>query len=176
MVRKRAVQNIAAAPRPGEKPPRTMTTAELAEAAGSDRGPRLKVVLIELAQRREDDAIAALGTAASSYEGDVQQLARDLLIRNLSQQTAGVLKEKLKDDRPEVRRAAALVIGAREPRLAGDLIDLLADNDPAVRAAARQSLVRLSRVDFGPAASAGKTELEAAVKKWRDWWARQGGR
>ncbi|HXG09922.1 MAG TPA: hypothetical protein VNK04_09050 [Gemmataceae bacterium] len=161
----------------GPKPPRAMTVTELAEAAGSERGQRLKEVLIELEQRRGDEVIAALGTAAASYEGDIRQLARDLLTRHLARQPAAVLKEKLKDDRAEVRRAAALIIGVREPRLAGDLIELLADSEESVRAAAHQALVRLSRgVDFGPRPNAGTAEQEAAIKKWREWWARQAGR
>src|SRR5207244_2074680 len=34
------------------KPPRSMTVAELAQAAGSERGPRLKLVLTELEKRK----------------------------------------------------------------------------------------------------------------------------
>jgi hypothetical protein len=154
-----------------------MSLTELAEAAGSERGPRLKEVLIELEQRRGDEAVAALGTAAGGYEGEVQQLARELLVRNLARQDAGLVKEKLKDERAEVRRAAALVAVARDVRLVGGVIDLLGDEDANVRAAARQALVRVSRgVDFGPAPNAAKAEQDAAIKKWREWWARQGGR
>src|SRR5262249_41725567 len=42
----------------------TMSVAELATAAGSDRGARLKGVLIELGKRDGDEAIGALGSAA----------------------------------------------------------------------------------------------------------------
>src|SRR5262245_44636139 len=55
----------------------TMNVTELAEAAGSERGARLKQVLTELGQRKGDDVVAALGTAAASYEGDIQSLARE---------------------------------------------------------------------------------------------------
>jgi hypothetical protein len=174
MVRKRAVAATAAAAPPGGKPPRAMSLKELTEAAGSERGQRLKEVLVELEQRRGDEVIAALGTAAGSYESDIQQLARDLLARHLARQEASVVKEKLKDERAEVRRAAVLAAG-RDVRLVGELIDLVGDSDAGVRAAARQVLVRLSRgVDFGPAPNASKADQEAAVKKWREWWARQG--
>jgi len=27
--------------------------------------------------------------------------------------------------------------------------------------------------DFGPTADAGEAERSAAIKKWRDWWAKQ---
>jgi hypothetical protein len=177
MLRQRTVAQ-ATPPRPaGPKPPRLMSVAELAEAAGSERGPRLKEVLVELEQRRGDEVIVALGTAAASYEGEVQQMARELLARHLARQPPAVLQEKLKDSRSEVRRAAAQVIATKEPRLAGSLIDLLLGDEAAVRQTAHQALVRFNRgVDLGPAPNAGKSEQEAAVKRWRDWWARLGGR
>ena len=60
---------------------------------------------------------------------------------------------------------------AIDPRLAGDLIDLLADSDAGVRAAAQQTLVRFNRgVDLGPKPNASQAEQEAAIKKWREWW------
>src|SRR5262249_55619613 len=57
-----------------------MKTSALAAAAGSERGERLKPVLLELEQRGGDEAIAALGAAAaaSASEPDMQKLARDL--------------------------------------------------------------------------------------------------
>lgn len=173
-VRKNALARNSAA-KAGPKPPRTMTLAELVEAAGSERGPRLKEVLIELEGRRGAEVIAALGTAAAAYEGDVQALARDLLVRHLSRQEAALIKTKLKDERAEVRRAAVLVAGLKDPRLAGDVIDLLADSDAGVRAAARQTLLRLSRgLDLGPAPNATEAEQKEAVRRWREWWSRQG--
>src|SRR5262249_9631273 len=87
----------------GPKSPRAMTTTELAEAAGSERGTRLRQVLIELGQRQGNDAINALGVAATSYEDDTKRLARDLLVKNLGRQGPTVIKDKLKDDRAEVR-------------------------------------------------------------------------
>src|SRR5262245_6441761 len=64
---------------------KTMSVAELASAAGSDRGERLKLVLIEMEKRQGDEVIGALGSAAGgSYEEDIQKLSRDLLYRHLS--------------------------------------------------------------------------------------------
>jgi hypothetical protein len=157
-----------------EKSLRSMSVAALAQAASNERGPRLKAVLMELEQRQGDEVIAALGTAATSYEAEIQQLARDLLLRHLSRQTNTVLKDKLKDDRAEVRAAAASIVGSKGLRLGSELIDLLADENARVRDAAHLALVRLNRgVDFGPKASASETEREAAIKKWREWWAKQ---
>jgi hypothetical protein len=161
----------------GPKPPRALTTAELVRAAGSERGARLKQVLTELEQRRGDDALNALGVAAASYETDVRDLARELLPSNLSRQGSKVVKAKLKDERSEVRAAAAQAVAAKFPALGGDVIDLLGDDDAAVRDAAHKALVRLNRgTDLGPAARASDSERAAAVEQWRAWWAKQGGR
>jgi hypothetical protein len=174
MLRKNYLARLAAS---GPKVPRTMTTAELAEAAGSERGPRLKQVLTELEQRRGDEPIHALGVAAASYEGDVRDLARDLLLSNLTRQGAAVVKGKLRDDPPEVRAAAARAVGRKFPALGGDVIDLLNDQDEGVREAAHQALLRLNKgTDLGPTEQASETSRADAVEQWRAWWAQRGGR
>jgi len=157
---------------------KTMSVAELASAAGSDRGARLKGVLMELEKRQGDEAIRALGSAAgAAYEEDILKLARDLLYRNLSRQKEPVLKEKLKDDRTEVRIAAARVVGEKKMRLGDALVALLNDDEARVRDAAHQALVRLNNgSDFGPSAEAGEKERSEAVRKWREWWAAQNGK
>lgn len=156
---------------------RSRSVGDLASLAGSERGQKLKQVLTELETRSGDQVIAALGTAAATYEDDVKQLARDLLVKHLSRQARNVVKEKFKDERPPVRAAAARVAGAKAPELGGDLIDLLADDDESVREAAHQALVKLNRgIDLGGGPKASKTEREEAVKKWREWWGRRGGR
>jgi hypothetical protein len=174
MLRQNQVRRLAAA---GPKAPRTMTTTELAEAAGAERGPRLKQVLTELEQRRGDEPINALGVAASSYEGDVRDLAKDLLVSNLTRQGSAVVRAKLRDDRAEVRAAAAQTVGARFPALGGEVVDLLNDKDEGVRESAHQALVRLNRgTDLGPAEQGSDTSRADAVEKWRAWWAQRGGR
>jgi hypothetical protein len=172
MLRKNALARMPRGPRAA----RAMTTAELAEAAGSAQGPRLRQVLVELEQRRGRDVLDGLVTATSNSDRATGQFARDLLDRHLGGQKPGFVQEKLKDEQPEVRRAAARVVAARMPRLAGDLIDLLTDERADVRGEAHQALVRLSGgQDFGPPADASRDQFEEAQKKWRDWWRRQRG-
>jgi hypothetical protein len=170
-------KNKAATPSsPGstDKTLRSMSVGDLAAAAGSERGPRLKEVLRELETRRSEEAITALGAAAGSYEGDVRDLARDLLDKNLVRQGVRVIKERTKDDRAEVRSAAARVIGSKNLKLGGELIDLLGDDNAGVREAAHAALVKLSKgTDHGPAKDATAEERAAAVKKWRAWWEKQ---
>lgn len=158
----------------GPKPPRAMTVTELADAASTERGPRLKFILAELEKRRGQEVMPALANAAASYEKDIQKLGRELLDRHLSRQTETVLKEKLSDDSIEVRTAAIRVIAGKKPRLAGELIELLSDNKEEVRAAAHENLVKLNRgQDLGPAAGADKEKIAEAQAKWRSWWERK---
>jgi hypothetical protein len=160
------------------KPPKTLTVAELTSAAGSERGERLKLVLIELEKRQGDEVIGALGSAAAaSYEDETQKLARNLLYRHLSRQKQGVIKEKLKDDRVEVRATAARVAGDKKMRLGDELIDLLTDDQERVRTAAHQALVSLNKgTDLGPKVKGSEKERSDAVRKWREWWAAQSGK
>jgi len=157
---------------------RTLSVSELAAAAGSDRGQKLKLVLVELEKRQGDEAIAALGSAAgAAYEKDVAKLARDLLYKNLSRQKESVIKDKLTDDRAEVRIAAARVAGEKKMRLGDGLITLLTDSEARVRDAAHAALVKLHRgTDLGPRPNANETERSEAVQKWREWWAAQNGK
>jgi hypothetical protein len=162
---------------PGPKAPRVMSTAELAQAAGSERGPRLKQVLTELETRRGKEVLDGLTVAATSYDSDTKKLGRDLLERHLGRQPAAFVKDRLADEQAAVRLAAVRVVAAKFPVLAPAVIDLLGDADAEVRAAAREALVRLSRgQDFGPSPDAAAAEREQAQQKWRDWWARQATR
>jgi hypothetical protein len=167
---------VARRPPSGPKSPRLMTVVELADAGSTERGPRLQSILVELEKRRGKEVLPGLANAAGSYDKDIQKLGRDLLERHLSRQTEAVVKEKLKDELVEVRKAAVRVVAAKMPRLAGELIDVLADEQAEVRAAAHDALVKLSHgEDFGPAADAGKEQVAEAQGKWRSWWDRNRG-
>jgi hypothetical protein len=161
------------------KPLSSLSDSELAAAAGSDRSPRLKRILTELGTRKSEDALNALAAAAGSlYEEDVQKTAREALLTNLSQQSPAVVQAGLKDDRIEMRVAAAAAAGTRSlTACGGDLVDLLADTEARVRDAAHQALVKLNKGgDLGPSANATDADRDAAVKKWRDWWGKQSKR
>jgi hypothetical protein len=160
-----------------EKPIRGMTVPELAEAAGGERGPRLKEVLTELGRRPGEQALGALGAAAASYEGETRTLARELLLKRLAKLETAGLRAKLRDDKSEIRAGAAQVVGEKRLRLGSELIELLQDDEASVRRAAREALVRLARgTDFGPEPSASDDERAEAVRNWQAWWRQQGGR
>ncbi len=174
MLRKNALARRGPA---GPKAPRVMSNAELAQAAGTEHGPRLRQVLHELATRKGKEVLDGLTVAATSYDSDTKKLGRDLLERHLAGQPAAFVKERLADEQAAIRLAAVRVAGARFPALAPAVIDLLGDADAEVRAAARDALVRLSRgQDFGPSPDAPAAEREQARQKWRDWFARQATR
>jgi hypothetical protein len=111
-------------------------------------------------------------------------------VRELAGQGREALKIALQDPRPEKRWAAVFVIGKDRLPLTDELIERLTDDNPFVRQAARQGLVRLSTtvgtregkpsarrsVDFGPAPDANRTAQKAAARKWRTWFERQQAR
>lgn len=175
-MRKNALARRGSSPS-GPKSPRAMSVTELADAASTERGPRLKLILAELEKRRGPEVVPALANAATSYEKDIQELGRDLLDRHLSRQTEAVVKEKLSDELIEVRTAAIRVIAGKKPRLARELIEILSDDKDEVRTAAHDGLVKLSRgQEFGPAAGADQKQIAEAQAKWRNWWDRQRSR
>jgi hypothetical protein len=156
---------------------RNLSMGELIASVGTERGTRLKMVLTELGRRGGDVALDALASAAAAYEGDTQQHARDLLTRQLSDLKEPDLRERLKDDRAAVRAAAARVVGRKGLHWEGQMIDLLDDDEEVVRAAAHETLVRLSKgTDWGPQSHADEVQRKEAVRKWRAWLAGQGGR
>jgi hypothetical protein len=162
---------------PWKKGVARMTISELAEAAGKERGERLKTVLGELGQRKGDMVIAALGSAAATYDGDTQKQARELLDKQLAGLKSSEIKEKLKDDRAEVRAAAARVVARKKLPLETVLVDLLTDEEKVAWQAAHDALVRLSQgTDLGPGPNASDAERKEAAGKWRAWLQQRGGR
>jgi hypothetical protein len=159
----------------GIKPPRKMTTSELADATAGENGPRIKLMLAELEQRKGPEVLRGLASAAGSGDKDVRQLGRDLLDKYLARQGIEFIQKQLKDDRAEVRQSAARS-AAKYLSLAEDLIALLGDSDRDVAGAAHQSLVKISGGDdFGPLSPA-KTDIDAARKKWQAWWDKERGK
>jgi hypothetical protein len=156
---------------------RTLTVRELATAASSTGGTRLKLVLSELGRRPGDEALSALGAFASSYDGDIQELARKRLADRLNKLNPAQLKEKLKDDRAEIRAGAARTVASKGLRFGSELIALLDDEEAVVRNAARQALVRLSKgLDYGPDPDADAARRAEAIKQWQTWWQQKGER
>ena len=154
-----------------------MTISELVEASGKEHGDKLKTVVQELGDRQGDMATDALGSLAASQAGDTQKLAREQLTRQLSRLKKDALKEKFKDDRAEVRAAAARVAGSKSYHLESELVELLSDAEKSVWRDAHEALVKLARgKDLGPTRDANPADREEAAEKWRAWLDQRGGR
>jgi HEAT repeat protein len=170
-------------PEPGEtiaiKPLRNMTGAELAAAASSQRNTeRLRRVVQELETRTGPEAIGALALLADAAADEgLRKDAGASLARNLARQPADVLRKALAHEQADVRVAVARAVGDRGLAFGGELIEVLHDADADVAQAARQALVKLAKgMDHGPERGVREADRAEAVRKWRAWWARQGGR
>src|SRR5262249_48705267 len=120
-----------------------------------------------------DQPIATLGVVAGKDDdAAIQQFARTLLVEALTRQSADDLKAWLKHGSPEVRAAAARVIGDRGYRLIDELIAALNDSEEAVRQAAREALIKLASnaVDHGPQIGASNSQRAFAQAEWRAYW------
>jgi hypothetical protein len=156
---------------------RKMTVEELATEAELNRGSKLRPILIEIERREGDKVLGALAQSAVSYEDEIRDFAANLLVSYLARQNEDYLKERLKDDQKQIRRAAAKAVAKKGLRLGSELIARLSDEEPDVRQAARMALVKLGKgVDHGPEPDASKPERDAAAARWREWWEKQAGK
>jgi HEAT repeat protein len=138
-----------------------------------------------------------LGRAVWTHQ--TQQKSWGEILQGTVEYGDGELLAALRSPAPEQRFAAALVVGERRLPWINPLIGLLTDPNPAVRQAARRSLVILSflklnpeeavliasanpsrppksladlnqPVDFGPKPADGRADQVKAAKKWKQWW------
>ncbi len=165
---------------------RTMTVAQLAVAAGKERGLKLKNILTEIEKREGPQVLQTLDKAAAANDKDIRALAQGLLVKHLSRQKQEFLKAILKDDRPEVRAAAAQAVGSRKLKWGDELIALLEDKDAKVQqplagpwwpSAAGPTTVRfptrrprIGPLPFAAGASGGRGRNPSGERKInRDW-------
>ena len=170
-----ARQGITSIAEPEVKAFKTRSLSALIEAAATEQGTKQKEALRELGKEKGDDAINALAAvAATAYESDVQQIARDQLGRCLARLTPEELKAKLKEDKAEVRLAAVRLMGRKPQKWGMELISMLDDENAPVRDEAHKALVQLNNgKDLGPAAGADTKERATAVAKWKEWWQKE---
>jgi hypothetical protein len=116
----------------------------------------------------------ALALAIGKLTASAKDKARDALTQRLMRMTASTLEGYLQDADPELRRAAALVCGAKETKThIPRLIEMLNDPERLVERAAYTALKSLSGQDFGPSADAGRAERDKAIAAWKGWWSKQ---
>jgi hypothetical protein len=127
-------------------------TAALADQLVGARGARREQVLYRLRDGKSAANTPALAAAIPRLGVTGQAKARLALRERLARVSVGELAEYLRDDDPEIRRAAALACatkGARES--IADLEPLVNDPEPPVAAAARDALRQLKGKEVGAA-------------------------
>lgn len=144
--------------------------AELVRATDADWAK----VLAKLRDGKGDVYTRGLMYAAMRLDGGRKKDAREALAERLTRMTAASLREMLKSDEPELRRAAALACAMKDDAAhIPDLIDRLGDDSPSVWLAAKGGLKSLTRQDFGPAPTASPDDRRRAVEAWKAWYANQ---
>jgi hypothetical protein len=148
---------------------------------------RLRTELIKAPKERQAALIAkleaskgpantlALASAIPQLTGPIHKTARDALAGRMARMTAATLRDKLRDESQEVRRAAALACAMKEDKgFVPDLIKLLGDPQLSVVLAAHAALKSLTGENVELSANAGDDERSRAVTKWQEWWATHG--
>jgi HEAT repeats/Prenyltransferase and squalene oxidase repeat len=144
-------------------------TAELVQASQE----RQEALIDKLRDNRGVVNTQALAMAIPQLTGSVKTKARDALAERLTRMTNQTLKDKLQDDDPEIRRAAALACALKEEKsFVPELIKLLDDEESLVQRAAHAALKRLTKQDLGPAADASPAQRAQAIIRWKDWWSK----
>jgi S1-C subfamily serine protease len=134
-------------------------------------------MLESLRESKGPEHTQALLEAIPKLEGEVKKKARDALADRMSRMTGATLRERLRDDNAEMRRASALAVAMKEDKThIPRLIELLDDAEMPVSRAAYAALKSLSGKDFGPPKDASPAERATAVAAWKAWWKENGGK
>src|SRR5262249_1603916 len=143
-----------AAPTPGTKPAApapdpaagewAQKVGKLVTALKQASGAKLDELIAEYTTAQGAEYTEALGRSLPDLTRDGQEKARAALTVRMQRMKAGTLRDWLQNRKPEyaeVRAAAARACTSKNDlSLVPDLIDALADDEPAVRTAAHDSL------------------------------------
>jgi hypothetical protein len=112
--------------------------------------------------------------ALGQLEGERHKATRAALAERLTRMNADTLRQMLKADEAELRRATVLAMAMKDDKdHLPDLIAALADKEDLVVKAARAGLKSVSGEDFGPAPNATPAERAAAIRAWANWLRKQ---
>jgi hypothetical protein len=167
-------------PRPEQDPPASVRrpdspSVRMADDLAKSFGNRYDQLLNGMREGKGTQFTEALAFAIPKLAGDKQQKAREALVERLARMKEQTLLHYLEDEEAEIRQAAAAASAMKGGKaLTRKLIDLLLDPQRPVADAAHKALKELSREDFGPPARASRDERDQAVRRWLDWWNKQG--
>jgi hypothetical protein len=130
--------------------------AQLTEELVSAPDSQKDAVFARVHKREGEAPSEALAAAIPRLTGRWRERARLALADRLTRMTANTLRDKLRHDDAETRRAAAVAaLRKKDKSLAPDLAPLAEDDDPAVAAAARRALEGLTGKKFDRTAAKG---------------------
>jgi hypothetical protein len=121
---------------------------------------------------RMNDILAQLGQTKLSYlyEEEIRRLGDNCvlpIVRFLE-------SSRSQPSEPKRERAAGIVADVAQPRSIPLLIELLADDNPRVRAHAARGLQRLTSRDFGRPPAQWESDSWASCapthREWQEWW------
>jgi len=158
------------------------------KATPEDEATRLSKELIQATPARREAVLSklrdskgvvytdALADAIPSLTGDARDQARDALTERLTRMKAATLSDKLQDDNPEVRGAAALACAMKEAKSRiPDLIALLDDPERFVALAAKTALKNMTGQNFGRVVGVARVDQTRVIGDWNEWWRKQNG-
>jgi hypothetical protein len=178
------LQDKPAEPKPAEakraeaQPVATKPADSVASRMASDlvkaTGSRYTLLLEQMRDGKGADFSEALALAVEQLAGERQQKVRAALVERLTRMTDKTLTAYLRDEQPEIRRAAALACARKGNKpLIPQIIPLLREPRQPVREGAHEALKEMTGEDFGPAADANREGRIEAARKWLDWWNKQ---
>ena len=101
-------------------------------------------------------------------------VVRQALAERLTRMTAETLRQYLKGNDPELRRAAVLAMAMKDDKaFIPDMITALLDDEEVVVRAARAGLKSLTGQDFGPPPGADLRSRSVAAQNWLKWFRQQ---
>jgi len=171
------VQAAPVAPSPSLPLPPSLPEAE-AVRLGAEflkaTGAKQEELLEQLKQSKGGAYTAALAATIDQLVGPLKTKAREALAERLARMTTATLRDMLRDDAPEIRRAASLACAMKEDKqFVPELAKLLEDSETAVVRAAYGALKALTSEDFGPSPNASLESRRRAAAAYTEWWQKQ---
>ncbi len=129
----------------------------------------------EYSTKRGNEYSLALAEAIPKLKPPIQEKARSTLAVRMARFKAPVIREWLKYDDAEIRRAAAVGTSVHEEAKSfiPDLIKALDDPDEIVWRGAGLALRTITKKDLGPRKGDTDAERQKAKGEWEAWWKTQ---
>jgi hypothetical protein len=121
--------------------------------------PRREQLLVQYRDTKGLAYTLALAQSVARIEGPFQDKLREAIVKRLARMTPATLQERLRDEDPELRRAAVVALAQkRESDSVSYLIPLLGDKEADVVDAAVSGLRDLTGKPF------------SSPEEWQRWW------